>query len=48
MARKKPDAELTDAEALRRLFPREVRDQLDELIEADEPGEDEEESDTED
>jgi hypothetical protein len=41
---RKPDAELTDEEALKRLFPREVREQVEELIGDAEGDEDEEES----
>jgi hypothetical protein len=44
---RKPDSELTDEELMRRLFPREVREQLDELVGDDQEQEDEEESDTE-
>jgi hypothetical protein len=46
MSGRKPDNELTDDEAIKRLFPREVRQQVDELIGPAEESDDEEESDT--
>jgi hypothetical protein len=44
---RKPDSELTDDEAIKRLFPRDVRKQVDELIGDSEDDDCEEESDIE-
>ena len=41
---RKPDTELTDEEAFKRLFPREVREAVDAEIDESEEDEDEEES----